>query len=117
MKQHDDENLVFHENFNFSDGNIVIRAVGSLGTGERDPQPPTCFRIHKSVIKAQSSAFSDMIDLCGSGSPASTEPEMQFQGLPMLDLYDDATNLERLMDALYMSMWALHLSLRLIIEY
>ncbi|KAG8940905.1 hypothetical protein FRC04_004888 [Tulasnella sp. 424] len=61
--------LVFHETFNFHDGNILMSASGS-----RDGLPTSIvetihFRLHKSVLSIYSTTFADMLSMPQGDSP------------------------------------------------
>lgn len=69
----DTSQLVFHEKFNFHEGNIILSATGSLDGRSTSPAETVYFRLHKSVLATYSSTFADMLALPqvdGAGSQA-----------------------------------------------
>ncbi|KAG9049865.1 hypothetical protein FS837_008787 [Tulasnella sp. UAMH 9824] len=69
----DTSQLIFHEKFNFHEGNIILSASGSLDGRSTFPVEAVYFRLHKSVLAVYSSTFADMLALPqadGAGSQA-----------------------------------------------
>lgn len=89
-----------HVSLYLDDGNIVLAARTEVG----DPAVPArtvLFRVHKSVLKRQSSVFSDMLTLPeGTDGEAHTNSTME-GGVPIVSMPDSAEDIEALLEVLY----------------
>ncbi|KIO33275.1 hypothetical protein M407DRAFT_17832 [Tulasnella calospora MUT 4182] len=57
----DASQFIFHEKFNFDEGNIIISANGPPDGRSTSPAETIYFRLHKSVLATYSSTFADML--------------------------------------------------------
>jgi hypothetical protein len=67
----------------FEDGNVILQADGFQ------------FRVHRSILAANSPIFRDMFQVASPDSGHSCD------GLPVVELLDDPVDLRRTLDALY----------------
>ncbi|KZV62340.1 hypothetical protein PENSPDRAFT_758781 [Peniophora sp. CONT] len=77
------------------DGNIVLRAVSSASDSYH------VFRVHKSVLSMHSAAFREMF---GQDDILDASSE-KYDGVPLVDLHDEAQDLEDFLRAIYYSDW------------
>jgi len=76
------------EDLYFEDGSIIISANDTGGD-------LVYFRVHKSVLSKQSSAFKDMFSL-----PSPSEVEL-YDSLPLVHVHDDAKDLKQFLQVVY----------------
>lgn len=54
---------IFHENFNFHDGTIIVSASGPRDGGSSSTVETVHFRLHKSILRIYSTTFADMLSM------------------------------------------------------
>jgi hypothetical protein len=82
--------------FWFDDGNIILAAVDGA-THLRH-----LFRVHKSVLSLHSSVFRTALDSTNLvEAELAVSAEMQYDGLPVLKIYDDPHDVNILLESLY----------------
>lgn len=80
-----------HSSLYLTDGNICLAAVE---TGENKKEW-IMFRVHQSILSIHSPIFRDMLAL-----PSGDNIE-QFEGVPLVRLPDNASDIEAVLEALY----------------
>ena len=77
-----------HPTYYFDDGNVVLVAP--------DGGTVTYFRVHMTVLARHSAMFAEMLSL-----PATTGTNEMYDNAPLIQMYDDATDLADLIGSLY----------------
>ncbi|KAG9049866.1 hypothetical protein FS837_008788 [Tulasnella sp. UAMH 9824] len=65
----DASQLIFHEDFNFHDGNLLVSASGSRDGRPSSPEETVHFRLHKSILGIYSTTFADMLSMPQGDNP------------------------------------------------
>lgn len=73
----------------FADGNIIIQASFP------DKMQEKLYKLHRGVMGYHSTIFKDLFEVASSNS------SQTFEGLPLVDLYDDPADLDCFLRALY----------------
>ncbi|KAG8940906.1 hypothetical protein FRC04_004889 [Tulasnella sp. 424] len=84
--------LVFHEKFNFHDGNILMSARGSRDGLPSSPVETVHFRLHKSVLAIYSTTFADMLSMPQGDNPVENA---------VVHLQDHGDHVIKLLTAIY----------------
>ncbi|KAG8958610.1 hypothetical protein FRC00_002533 [Tulasnella sp. 408] len=84
--------LIFHDNFQFHDGNIIVSASGSRDGRPSSTVETVYFRLHKSVLAIYSTTFADMLSMPQGDADA---------GQAIVPLQDPLDHVIKLLTAIY----------------
>lgn len=87
-----------HPSLYFSDGDIVLSAKIVPNDSSPTTENLQMFRVHSFLLKHHSPLFADMFSL---PPPTTLLPSDAYDGVPLVTLYDSASDLASLLDVLY----------------
>lgn len=83
---------LFHNDFDFDDGNVIVSANGPLDGRQSSPVETVYFRLHISILKMHSLTFADMFSM---------PPGNLIGGQPVIHLHDPLDHVIKLFKSIY----------------